>query len=114
MASVDAYFHASAGTPELHNLRPDGISYIPDKDEWVVYDYTRGTPNILGTAHELGMTKETKESYVDLIKAMRLHLKVTVEFIPLATTYEGAFLMNCWERLAEVLYWEEDRLPELL
>ena len=60
------------------------------------------------------MTKETKESYVDLIKAMRLHLKVKVEFIPLATTYEGAFLMNCWERLSEVLYWEEDRLPELL
>ena len=68
----------------------------------------------MGTAHELAMTKETKDSYVDLIKAMRAHLKVKVEFIPLATTYEGAFLMKCWERLAEVLDWEEDRLQELL
>ena len=58
------------------------------------------------------MTKETKKRYVELIQAMRVQVKA--EFVPLATTYEGAFHLRGWRRFATLLGWEQRQLEELL
>ena len=40
----------------IQNLKPDGITKMPLKNgtnKWLVYDFTRGTPNDMGTAAHL-------------------------------------------------------------
>ena len=103
---------------DLRKLKPDGITRIKiakNKYKWLVYDFTRGTPNDMGTAFHLSAGKESKESYKDLCRGIRkLFPKEEVKFIPLATTYEGTFDMPGWKLLGSELGWEEKTLKNLL
>lgn len=104
---------------DLHSvygsLKPDGVAYSPTLKRWILHDFTRGTPNAIGTATHLSAQKANKKEYIALCEAMRRRFPdEQVVFIPLAVTYEGVFDLRHWVEFTEMLGMKEDTQEEFL
>lgn len=85
--------------PDFANLRPDGVFLRESDVKYVMVDFTRG----YGSSRE-DLQKHEEEKcgkYASLVETLkRTH---TVEFFPLACTYNGAIAEDSWRKLMECL-----------
>lgn len=96
---TESYRETPIGEVWLHSLnqhkqlKPDGIFLAPQPVHWTIVDFTRGAGNNLA---ELRKVEERKRAvYSELISSLQ-HLNSSVEFFPLATTYNGAIAVDTW------------------